>query len=95
MGATNDPTTVTILAILGVNWYKKFNLYIGSYLDTHIITHFLVDRIADKKPTISPKLKLELRTKPSNLHILCAHHNNTHVGTLDQMTQSIESANNL
>lgn len=76
-------------------WYQIFNLYIGPFLDTHVITHFFADIVTHEESEVPSQLEIERHTKPLVLHILCVHHKNTNISTPDQMLQFNENINNL
>ena len=73
--AKNDLDFVTTLLTLDHNWYHNFNPPNGPFPDSYVITHFKVDTITYKEPTLSTKLTLESITTikthlsdPMNIH---------------------------
>ena len=87
--AKNDLDFVTTLLTLDHNWYHNFNPPNGPFPNSYVITHFKVDTIIYKEPTLSTEL-----TSCAN-HILCIHHKNTSIGS-DEHTQQINTlASNL
>jgi hypothetical protein len=84
LAAKNDPNIITIIIAPNINWYSDPSPYIGSFLDTHVITHFAADSITYKEPTILQESQ-KPKTDPLAIQILCIHHQNHDIGTTHQI----------
>ena len=94
IAAKNDPNTITLLISKDIDWYHNLNPYTGPFVDTHIIAHFAANTIIYEELTIPPELNIT-RKEVSTLRIFCIHHQNSHIGTYEQMNQLTHIANNL
>ena len=77
----NNLDTVTILVIPDENCYHNLKPHEGSFLDSHVITHFKADTIIYEEPTIPPELRIKPRTEGRAIYILCTHHKGTPIGS--------------
>ena len=94
LAAKHDPNTITILTIPYINWYQNPTPYIGPFPDTHVITHIPAYTTKYEEPTKPPELN-EPRIEPLAIRILCVHHQNNNIGTIEQMDTIKNICNNL
>ena len=85
LAAKIGPHITTIMTIPNNNWYQNFKPQIGPFLDNHIIAYIPTNTLIFEEPNIPPELN-KLGIEPSAIHIMCKHHLNTNVGTIERKT---------